>query len=94
MRYLSYVFWVFVVAIAVVFTSINSTTVTLDYYVSSIKVLLPLLMLGMMVVGFLLFLAAFLPRWLRVKNQTRILRQRVQDAERELALLKESVRQE
>lgn len=76
--------WFVFFLIAIVFTSANSQSVSLHYYISSVNVLLPVLMLVMLCCGFAIFFIAFSPRYLRLKTRNRSLQQRIKAMEKEL----------
>jgi uncharacterized membrane protein YciS (DUF1049 family) len=88
MRYISYLFWFLFLMVVVVFASANSQTVLLNYYISTIHVLLPVLMVLMVFLGFVVFLFAFVPVWFGVKNQNRKLHQKVLVLEKEIKHLR------
>ena len=83
----SFVWFVFFL-VAIVFVSANSQSVSLHYYISSVNVLLPVLMLIMLFFGFAIFFIAFSPRYLRMKTRNRSLQQRIKVMEKEIVNLR------
>lgn len=67
MRILLYVLWAIIVAYVVVFTILNSSTLELKFYFTSVKIYLPLLLLLNLIMGALLGMVAMLPLLLRTR---------------------------
>ncbi len=83
----SFVWFVFFL-VTIIFVSANSQSVSLHYYISSVNVLLPVLMLIMLFFGFAIFFITFSPRYLRIKTRNRSLQQRIKAMEKEIVNLR------
>ena len=81
MRYITYAFWLLIILVAASFAIINSRTVELHYYLGSINIYFPLLLLIELAIGTLLGVLAMTPAYLRMKNANRKLRQQLKKAE-------------
>ena len=84
MRYVAYGFWLLVVLVGIVFASLNSKTVDINFYVARYHVYLPLLMLIELALGAVLGVLAGLPWLFRAKRQTRKLKLRIKEIEQEV----------
>ncbi len=84
MRIITYLFWIFIILIGVSFAVINSHMVVIHYYIDSVNVYLPLLLLIELVIGAVLGIIAMLPAYLKMKNTGRKSRQRIKSLEQEL----------
>jgi len=91
MRLITYAFWILVVLIGASFAVINSHTVTIHYYVGSINVYVPLLLLVELAIGALLGIVAMMPKHIKVKNSARKSRQRIKKLEQEVKSLQEAL---
>jgi uncharacterized integral membrane protein len=67
MRILLYIVWAIIAVYVVVFTILNSSTVELKFYFTSVKIYLPLLLLLNLIIGALLGIVAMLPILLRTR---------------------------
>lgn len=88
MRYIIALFWLIVVVLAIVFVTLNSYSVSLNYYVGKTDLYMPLLLVIAIVVGIVLGVFAMLPVWLRAKSQRRKLKSRLNAVELELRNLR------
>jgi uncharacterized membrane protein YciS (DUF1049 family) len=88
MKYVRSFLWFVFFLVTVIFVSANSQLVSLNYYVTSVKMLLPLLMLLMILLGFVIFSIAFFPRYVRIKTRNRSLQQRIKTMEKEIVSLR------
>lgn len=68
MRYVIYIFWIIVILVGVTFASLNPQKLTLNYYVNTTTIHLPLLLLLVLVLGALLGVIAMLPSLIRAKS--------------------------
>jgi uncharacterized membrane protein YciS (DUF1049 family) len=84
MKYFTYILWLLFLLVVVVFVSVNSQPITLNYYISKVHIILPLLMLIVLFVGFIAFFCAFLPLWLRMKKRNMKLNKKVKSLETEI----------
>lgn len=71
MRYIILFFWLALMALGVAFSSVNATTVTLNLYVSSYTIYLPLLLLIFLAMGFLLGFLSMIRPLLKTKMHNR-----------------------
>lgn len=88
MRYIIALFWLIIVVLAIVFVTLNSYSVSLNYYVGMANLYMPLLLVIAIVVGIILGVFAMLPIWLRAKSERRKLKSRLAAAELELKNLR------
>ena len=88
MKYFSYFLWCVFLFVVVIFSSVNSQTVSLNYYLSTAHVVLSVLVLCMIFLGFLISMVTFIPSWLRAKMRNRKLQQKVNQLESELQSLR------
>ena len=88
MKFVRSFLWFVFFLITVILVSANSQSVNLNYYVSSIKILLPILMLIMLFLGFVVFFIAFSPRYIRIKTKNRSLEQKIKAMEKEIVSLR------
>ncbi len=84
MRYLAAIFWILVAAIVIVFAVLNSHSVAINFYVTTINFYLPLLLLLTLAIGALLGILAMLPVLFRSKGAHRRCKQRIRTMEQEL----------
>ena len=88
MRYIIYIFWVIVVLFGVTFASLNPQTLSINYYVDTTAIHLPMLLLVVLVLGACLGMVAMLPSFVKSKNANRRLKQRVKQIEQEVQNLR------
>lgn len=88
MRYVLYVFWIFIILLGVTFAALNSQKITLNYYLDTQTIYLPLLILMTLLVGAILGMIAVLPSLLKNKQAARRLRSQVRRIEREVQNLR------
>ena len=88
MKYVSYLFWLLVVVVCVFFAAINSETVSVNYYFSTVAVYFPLLLIIILFVGFILGVVATLPMVIRLKSRNRHQRHKMKTLEKEIANLR------
>ena len=88
MRYIIYLFWIIVVLIGVTFASLNPQTLSINYYVNTALIHLPILLLMTLVLGAWLGMVALLPSFVRAKNTSRRLKQKVKQIEQEVQNLR------
>lgn len=75
-----YLILLIIIILAVTFAASNAGTVTLHYYLGSINISLSLLLVYVLGIGIILgFFAMFFP-YLKIKNQNRILKNRIKQA--------------
>lgn len=88
MRYVLYVFWIIVIVLGVTFSSLNPEKITLNYYVNTQVVHLPLVLLASLVIGAFLGVVAMLPTVIRNKAKARRLNHHVKQVEQEVQNLR------
>lgn len=88
MRYIFYIFWVFVILLGITFTALNSQKVILNYYLDTKTVQLPFLILAVLLIGVILGIAALLPSLIKNKNAARHLKHKVKKIEAEVQNLR------
>lgn len=88
MRYLTYIFWILIIIFGITFTSLNSHLVTINYYINSTQIYLPLLLLLGLAFGAVLGIAAVLPVFIKAKSANRKLKQRIKQVEQEVKNLR------
>ena len=88
MRYIAYIFWFIVIILGVLFATLNSNSVAINFYIKSFNVYLPLLLLIELAIGALLGMLAVLPALIRVKAGNRKLKQRAKQIEQEVQNLR------
>lgn len=88
MKYIGYVFWLVVILIAIVFASLNSHTIILDYYFGKVSLYFPLLILIGLVIGAVLGMFAMMAWVIKIKGANRKLRQRIKRTEQEVKNLR------
>jgi lipopolysaccharide assembly protein A len=93
MRIFAYIFWIIVVVVGLSFAAINSSSVEIHYYVGSLKVYLPLLLLMELVIGAALGIMAILPRYLKTKSAARKAIQKIKRLENDITTLQASAEQ-
>lgn len=88
MRYILYAFWIIVIILGVTFASLNPEKITLNYYIDTQTVHLPLVLLGSLVIGAFLGVIAMLPSVIRNKAKARRLSHHVKHVEQEVQNLR------
>lgn len=88
MRYIAYIFWFIVIILGVLFATLNSNSIAINFYIKSFNVYLPLLLLIELAIGALLGMLAVLPALIRVKAGNRKLKQRAKQIEQEVQNLR------
>ncbi|MFW0072755.1 MAG: lipopolysaccharide assembly LapA domain-containing protein [Coxiella-like endosymbiont] len=88
MRYVLYVFWIFIILLGITFSALNSQKITLNYYLDTQTIYLPLLILMTLLVGVILGMIAVLPSLLKNKQAARRLKSQVRRIEREVQNLR------
>ena len=88
MRYVFYVFWIFVILLGLTFTALNSQKITLNYYLDTQTIYLPLLILVVLLIGVMLGVIAMLPSLIKNKQAARRLKFQVRRIEREVQNLR------
>jgi len=88
MRYIAYIFWFIVIILGVLFATLNSNSIAINFYIKSFNVYLPLLLLIDLAIGALLGMLAVLPALIRVKAGNRKLKQRAKQIEQEVQNLR------
>lgn len=84
MKYVFFIFWILVIIIGITFASLNSHTVTINYYVNEATIHIPILLLITLVAGVLLGIIAMLPTLVRSKRGSRRLKHRIKQIEQEV----------
>jgi len=84
MRYITYAFWILIILVGVSFAAINSHTVVIHYYIGSVNLYLPLLLLIELAIGAVLGVIAMMPAHLKMKNVARKYRQRIKQLEQDV----------
>ncbi|OGO90981.1 MAG: hypothetical protein A3F10_02115 [Coxiella sp. RIFCSPHIGHO2_12_FULL_42_15] len=84
MKYVFFIFWMLVIILGVTFASLNSHTVTINYYVNETTIHIAILLLMTLVMGVFLGIIAMLPALIRNKNNHRRLRHRIKQIEQEV----------
>ena len=88
MRYIAYIFWAVVLAIAIGFVVLNWQIVTVDYYAGKFDIFLPLLLLLVLVIGALLGVVTMVWPLFRCKRSIRRLSTKVAELEQEIKNLR------
>jgi len=88
MRYVIYIFWIVVILVGVTFASLNPQTLTINYYVNTTTIHLPLLLLFTLILGAFLGVVAMLPSLIRAKSTNHRLKTRVKQTEQEVQNLR------
>ena len=88
MRYILYVFWVFIILLGATFSALNAQKITLNCYLDTHTIYLPLLILVTLLVGAILGVIAILPALLKNKKAARRLKSQVRRIEREVQHLR------
>jgi putative membrane protein len=88
MRYILYAFWTIVIILGVTFASLNPEKITLNYYIDTQTVHLPLVLLGSLVIGAFLGVMAMLPSVIKSKAKARRLNHHVKQVEQEVQNLR------
>lgn len=88
MRFLSVLFWLLVIVLGAMFTALNPSNVTINYYLGTVQVYLPFLLVIELALGALIGIAIMLPALLRVRRRLRRARQKTRDTEKELQNLR------
>lgn len=84
MRYISLVFWVFIIIMGAVFALQNSQLIEIHYYFGHARVYFPLLMVLLLAMGALLGVCAMLPSYLKKSHNARKHRNKVRRLEEEI----------
>ena len=84
MKYLYLLFWLIVILVITSFTLLNAHTVEFDYYFSSFKIFLPLLLLAVLIIGIILGNILMLPGLLRNKRRFHQARAQAKKLEKEV----------
>jgi lipopolysaccharide assembly protein A len=71
MRYFLYVFWLLIIILGIVFASLNAESVTLHYYIGTVKLSLAFLLLCALIFGLVLGMLASLPLTIKLKSRKR-----------------------
>lgn len=88
MRYVLYVFWVFIILLGLTFAALNSQKITLNYYLDTQTIYLPLLILVTLLIGAMLGVVVILPSLIKSKQAARRLKSKVRRIEREVQNLR------
>ena len=88
MRYILYVFWVFIILLGLTFAALNSQKITLNYYLDTQTIHLPLLILVTLLIGAMLGVIAMLPSLIKNKHAARRLKSQVRHIEQEVQNLR------
>ena len=88
MRYIVYVFWIIIILLGVTFASLNPQPLTINYYVDTTTIYLPILLLIALVIGAFLGIIAMLPMLVKSKSTSRRLRHQVKHIEQEVQNLR------
>lgn len=81
MRFLSIIIWIVIALLIIIFAALNSYTVTLHYYVNSVNVYFPLLLIIAVALGVILGVFIMLPHIYREKKTSRTLKRQVKQFE-------------
>ena len=84
MKYLYLLFWLIVIVVIASFTILNAHSVNFDYYFSSFKIFLPLLLLFTLVLGIIIGNLLMLPSLLRNKRRLHQAKQAAKKAAKEV----------
>lgn len=82
MRIFSVIFWIIVALLIIIFAALNSYTVTLHYYINTVNIYFPLLLIIAVAVGVILGILVMLPHVFRAKKTSRKLKSQVRQYER------------
>ena len=88
MRIISYLFWLLIIALVVIFTIINSHVIDINFYFKSVRIYLPLLLFLILFLGSILGVLAMVPFILKLQNKIRLLKRRADQAEQEVSNLR------
>jgi putative membrane protein len=88
MKYIAYVFWLLIIIVATTFSSLNSHSVELNYYLGTLSLSLSLLLLMALCLGLVLGVLMILPSLIRTKCGQRKLKMQVQQNELEIKNLR------
>ncbi len=83
MRYLWILLSAFFLLFVIVFASLNSNVVQLNFYLGSVHLILSFLILIVLLFGFVLSCLVFLPTWLRLKSLNRQLKRELRSMHKE-----------
>ena len=84
MKYVVTLFWFLVAFFVVIFTTLNSYSVTLSYHMGTVKVYLPLLLVIFLVFGAFLGMCALLPLFVKAKGHHSKLKTELKRSQKEL----------
>lgn len=88
MRYVRYALWTIIVVLVILFVTLNSHSVAINYYVNSIRIYFPFLLLIVLIIGAILGIFALIPSLLKMKFTNRKLKQRIREIEQEVTNLR------
>lgn len=81
MRLISYAIWFIIIVLVVTFAAVNSHTVAVDFYFTTVKVYLPLLLFIVLVLGAICGVLVMLPKLLRRIGHNRRLQSQLKSTE-------------
>ena len=84
MRYIMLLFWLVLIALGVAFSVVNASSVTVNFYISSYTIYLPLLFLILLAIGFVLGLLAMLRPLVKIKMKNRQLLKKIKGKSQEV----------
>jgi len=84
MRFILYIFWFIIILIVASFTALNSYSVEVHYYLGTINLYLPLVLIVTLLAGALLGVACMVPPWVRANKKTRKHKHKLKQVEQEL----------
>ena len=88
MKYLMTFFWFVIAFIVVIFTVLNSDSLTINFYVGTVSVYFPLVLLIFLLIGSVLGLFALVPVLVRSKQKNTKLKDELRMANKELKNLR------
>ncbi|MFK3616554.1 lipopolysaccharide assembly protein LapA domain-containing protein [Coxiella burnetii] len=88
MRYILYLFWIFIILLGITFAALNPQKVALNSYLDIKTVQLPLLILVTLLIGAILGILAVLPALIKNKHTARHLKSKVKQIEAEVQNLR------
>ena len=88
MRYFLYAVWLIIILLGIVFASLNSTQVTLHYYINTLKVSLSFLLFCTLMLGFILGSLTLLPSIIKSKIKNKTLKKNIKSLEKEIKNLR------
>lgn len=81
MRIFSIILWILIALLIIIFAALNSYTVTLHYYINTVDIYFPLLLIIAVALGVLLGVLIMLPHIFREKKTSRTLKKQVKQFE-------------